>query len=341
MPALIAALGRARTRTRTIVAIAAAAALVGGAATTAFALRPWQSGPRPRKDRLGLPPISWRDERPGCNCPLSACDGACLSECKGPSFVVGDQLPGISVPDRQEALQGASTRGDAVLFLAGTSCSLDRVRLAHLVRGTYVDVDLTEQIDPARFDRCDGCFTLAPEGDSVILTTRGGHGFVQARLDGDRLEPPTPLLEASLPAKASLRYPVLSSDQRTLYFRILHPGDEPGLSGALDGMYLAERSAVGAPFERWQRLPGHGRKYGYVTGVSADGLSLFVADEYSTRVLVRASTDAIFNPPGNTLLPAKLYCWRAVPIDDCRRIITTISPGGCHAEDITFLEVGD
>ena len=30
--------------------------------------------------------------------------------------------------------------------------------------------------------------------------------------------------------------------------------------------------------------------------------------------------------------------WRGVPLRDCRRIVTTVSPGGCSNEDIVFLE---
>jgi hypothetical protein len=339
MAALVTALTRARRRPRVLLA-AAAAVLVLGGATTAIALRP--SSPPGKTGKAALLNPTFVDTRTGCKCPFSACDGGCLSVCTAREFRIGDALPGISVKDRQEILQGVSASGDAVLFLAGTDagCARDHLYLARLARGTFVPVDLTDQIDQTRFPLYEGCCTLSDDASTVVIAADRGKAWYAARLDGDRLGEPVLLLDLQLPANASGHYPKLSFDTRTLYFRIEQPGDLE-LPGALDGLYQAERDDVGVAFAGVHRLVGPARLYEYVTGISADGLSLFLVDEYRTRVLVRATTDEMFRHPAPTEPAAIMHGWRAMPLADCRRVLTTFTWGGCHGEDITYMEAVD
>lgn len=65
-----------------------------------------------------------------------------------------------------------------------------------------------------------------------------------------------------------------------------------------------------------------------------DGLSLFLEADDFTHVLVRASLDEPFDAPGAAMVPAILFGWRAKPLRDCARILTTYTPGGCEGEDI-------
>jgi predicted Ser/Thr protein kinase len=339
MRALVDALGRSRGRRRGLTVGVAASATLAVAAAAAGAMAWRTRGPdAARPEAPARQQVGWRDERPGCACPLSACDDRCLSECDAAAFVLGEPLPGISQPDRQEALHGASVSGDVVLYLSGQGCTLDRLFIARARGDTFEETDLTDQLDRSQVDLFEGCCTLSPDGQGIILTTPERDAFVEARLEGDRLLPPTPLLLLALPTDANVGLPVLSADRRTLYFYLHHAGDQPGYPGVLDGMYQADRDDVTAPFQRWARIPGGAYGYDYVTGVSADGLSLFLAEEYSTRVLVRASTSDHFTGPRDNLLPIQLDGWRAVPVDGCGRIYTTISRGGCHNEDITVLE---
>ncbi|MBK7076339.1 MAG: serine/threonine protein kinase [Myxococcales bacterium] len=342
MRSLLDALGRARARRRGLavgIAVAGATVAVVAAATGAMAWR--ARGPdASRSEASPRRLVGWRDERPGCACPLSACDGHCVSECDAAAFVVGDPLPGISLPNRQEALHGASSGGDVVLYLAGAGCALDRLFVARALDGTFRETDLTDQLDRAQVDLFEGCCTLTRDGQGIVMTTPARDAFVEVRLDGEHLHPAAPLLRLALPTDANVGLPVLSADGRTLYFYLHHAGGQPGYPGPLDGMYQADRDDVTVPFHDWARIPGGAHGYDYVTGVSSDGLSLFLAEEYSTRVLVRASTTDDFAGPRDNLLPIQLDGWRAVPVDGCRRIYTTISRGGCHNEDITVLEGG-
>jgi hypothetical protein len=129
---------------------------------------------------------------------------------------------------------------------------------------------------------------------------------------------------------------VLSNDELTFYYRIDEPAQ--GELGAPEGAYESVRADVHSPFHPGRRLGGRALFFEYITGVSSDGLSLFMASEFETRVLVRTRTSLPFGDPAYTLEPARLRGWRAIPLQDCRRIVTTTTPGGCEAEDIVWLD---
>ena len=63
-----------------------------------------------------------------------------------------------------------------------------------------------------------------------------------------------------------------------------------------------------------------------------------MAGDYETHVMVRADTTEPFGVPGDTTSPQRLYGWRAMPLADCSRILTTSTPGGCEGEDIIYLD---
>jgi hypothetical protein len=109
-------------------------------------------------------------------------------------------------------------------------------------------------------------------------------------------------------------------------------------AGPMNGSYESVRADTASPFPRATRMRGRVKSYDYVTGVSSDGLALFMTQEYLSRVLMRSSTNEVFGDPGPTLIPPKLYGWRAVPIEHCARVLTTDTPGGCESEDIVYLE---
>jgi hypothetical protein len=346
MAAVVTALARARRRPRTIAVASVAAALVvaGGATAGALALRGSSSPPPRRADDpaalRALPSMSWRDSRPGCSCPASACAGRCLSQCDAPDYRISTPLPGISLKGRQEALQGTSDAGDVVLFLAGESCSLSNLYLARFDGTTYVPTDLTPQIDTARFALHEGCCTLADDGHTLVVPARGMRQLYAAPLAGDRVGEATLVLDPHLPDDANLTSPVISADGRTIYYRVAQNGEREGYLGDLDGLYQATRPGSTGAFTGWHRIAGAQKRYDFVSGVSADGLSLFLVYEYATRVLVRATTEAPFGSPNPGGLPLTLYGWRAKPVAACQRVLTTITPGGCEQEDIWFLERG-
>ena len=338
MHALVAALERGRRRrTRLSWSLAGVAVLLAAAGTTFALASRGRRAPGGDSTAIHLP-----DPRPGCGCPMSACTTGCVSVCRASDFRVGAPIPGVSVPGRQEILLGISGDGDTILYLAGTHCSADRLMLARRRGDTYESVDLSDRLDRTRVAFYEGCCTLAASGNAMILARPDRRGFVRVRLSG---ADPQPIgagdeLGALVPAidHVIAQFPTLSADELTLYYRVFDHSAGPDDLGPLDATYAATRTERDAPFAPGTRLPGRARYYDIVTGVSSDNLSLFMASEYRTHVLVRASLDKPFTDPGEGMLPAWLPGWRAMPVTDCRRIATTWTPGGCGNEDIVWLE---
>jgi hypothetical protein len=332
---LVAALERGRRRPARIVRTAALAGLVlaaiGGVAIAKHSNR---AAPPPT---LGGEALHLVDERPGCNCPMSTCP--CASVCSAHEFTVSAPIPGISVSGRQEALLGVSGDGEQILYLAGTHCSIDRMWLAHRTGDRYESIDVTDQLDLHRVALFEGCCTLAADGRSIVLARVDRKGFVRVPLPitPGKLEDLGTLVPAGS-SGVTASYPVLSADERTLYYRAIDAANAAADPSSVDGNYTSSRAETRVAFAPGARMPGRGRQYDYVTGVSSDQLSLFMEGDYRTHVLARASVDQPFADPGAGMLPALLPGWRAAPLADCRRIATTWTPGGCEREDIVWLE---
>ncbi len=337
MDAVVAALVRGRRRRGRIVrwaAIAGALAIASGA-SIALAVR---GGPARKLEMLRN-----TDPRPGCNCPMSACEDHCVSVCSARNYRMGAPVPGVSQPDRQEALLGVSGDGSAMLFLADKGCMLDHLWLAHRDGETYQSVDITDQLDRQRVMFAEGCCTLAADGKSMVLSRSDRHGFVRVRLAGstpipvDASDDLGDLVPGASPA-VSAQFPVLSADGHTLYYRVIDGSVAAGDLGPLDGVYAAVRADPDAAFAPGTRLPGRARYYDAVTGISSDHLSLFMTSEYRTHVLVRSSVDQPFGMPADNMIPAEMQGFRTVPLADCQRLLTTSTVGGCRGEDIVWLE---
>jgi hypothetical protein len=336
---LVAALERGRRRPARILRSAALAGLVlaaiGGVAIAKHgdhAASPYPLAPL----TIGGEALHLVDERQGCNCPMSTCP--CVSVCRASEYTISTPISGVSEPGRQEALLGVSGDGEEILYLAGTHCSLDRLWLAHRTGDRYESIDVTDQLDRHRVALFEGCCTLAADGHAMVLARADRHGFMRVPLpitsgNVDDLGTLVPGATDSITAN----YPVLSADERTLYYRMIDPAGAADPS-SLDGNYTTTRADSHALFAPGKRMPGRARQYDYVTGVSSDQLSLFMEGDYRTHVLARASVDQPFADPGIGMLPALLPGWRAAPLGDCRRIATTWTPGGCEREDIVWLE---
>jgi hypothetical protein len=216
--------------------------------------------------------------------------------------------------------------------------------LARRRGATFVPVDLTHQLArigmSAREDTC----TLAPDGRSLVARTPDGRGFARVAIDGDRLLPADDTEFRGLVQSlgASVRYPVLSADQRTLYYFVEDSAAGHRDRGPSQGSFVAERPDTRHPFALGQRLQGRVPAYQQITGVSSDGRTLFlVDDDWRTAVLVRESARDEFDglsPWATTLF---LPGWRTTPLGDCSRLLTTSAPHGCHSEDIVYLEPAD
>ena len=336
MAALVRALERGRDRRRRIArAVAVAAGVVVAALAIATIARPGASAPRPAPAAL----LEWgEDQRPGCQCPFSPCvAGRCTAVCSARSFARGAPVPDINLPDRQEALHGISTDGDTILYLAGIECAKDRVMLARRRGAGFEVVDVTDQLDRARVAIFEACCTLAPDGASLILANVGRTGFVRVRVTSFTVERGSvDELGALIPepiAGRTVRFPVMSADERTLYYRIdSRDGD------GIDGVYEATRDDRATAFAPGRRLTGLAGRYDYVTGVSSDGLTLFMAADLHTSVLNRVDETA----PWEGIRPAvplpELGTWRVMPLGDCGRLLATWTVAGCAAEDIVYFD---
>jgi predicted Ser/Thr protein kinase len=311
-----------------------AGALVVVAASATGVLAMTRPGPAPEPTTYRMP-----DPRPGCACPMSACADHCASVCRASAYRLGEPVRGVSLPDRQEALLGVSGDGGAILYLSGAAkgCMLDRLMLARRRAGgddDYEATDLTDRLDRAHVLVEEGCCTLAADGASLLVSRVDRHGFVRVPLrdTGPLAGQDLGDLVPGAPATVIVRFPALSADEHTLYYRVLDSSLGPTDAGPRDGVFASERGAPGV------RLPGRARYYDAVTGVSADHLSLFMTSEYRTHVLVRASLDQPFGDPEEGMLPADLPLFRTMPLADCTRLLATHTPGGCAAEDIVWLE---
>ena len=274
----------------------------------------------------------------GCGCPYSACtdDRVCLSQCNARAFRSSGPVPGISVAGQQEAIVGASGDGTTLLYLAGKGCRLDHLYLARRDGERYVPVDLTPELAKHGMEPFEGCCTLASDARSLIVSHRHRVGLVRFSLVDDTLVAPDTheFGEITPDATATQRIwsPVISADQRSLYFVLVDITSGP------IGPHEAHRDSVARPFAAATRMTGRPGLYEGISGISADGLTLFMTTEFMTSVLLRDSTSAPFGDLGIGKPPARLPGWRAIPIENCRRIVTTMSPGGCRQEDMVFLD---
>jgi predicted Ser/Thr protein kinase len=334
---VVTALDRGRKRRGRFVAIAAVAAVaVGAAAIGAFVLGR-DDPPKP----LALPsidPYLTPDPR-GCDpgCPYGICrDEQCVSSCTARAYQFSGLVEGISHNSVQDVLLGVTASGDAILYLTGKECDTDRLMIARRRGETYVPFDLTDQIDRGAVQIQEGCCTLTGDGKSIIALTPDQRGFTRVPLDGTKLGPADrrefDAIYPAVPRGASFSGPVIAHDQRAIYFVIhaLSPGEKPSI-------HVAERRSTDVPFGTAERLRGYAQNYDFPTGITADGVSLFLTEEFGTRVLIRHAPGEIFAGPGGPALPSRLPGWRTVPLGDCSRMLTTYTPGGCHAEEIAWL----
>jgi hypothetical protein len=256
----------------------------------------------------------------------------CTGQCNARAFRLVGPIPGIAVPNRQEDLLGATSDGKRILYLAGQEfCMLDHLYLAERVGDRYESVDLTPQLATQDVHIREGCCTISRDGRTLLAVRKSAPGFVRFPLDGTRLGPPDTetagQIIATIPPHQRIGMPVLSADERELYFM---------LSG--DGTYRAVRTDRNAPFPAATKLIGRVQTYEYPTGISDDGLTLFMAAEFATRVLVRDTTNDIHGELAPMIMPSRLPGWRAIPIDGCQQIITTVTPGGCQGEEAVLFE---
>jgi hypothetical protein len=102
-----------------------------------------------------------------------------------------------------------------------------------------------------------------------------------------------------------------------------------GLGAGMDGVYRATRSATTSAFSAGTRMTAIAPTYDSIAGISSDGLTLFMNQQYSGSIFTRNSTSAEFTNPNGTALAG----WHHKPGPGCTLFATNTS-GGCSAQDI-------
>ncbi len=261
----------------------------------------------------------------------------------GETYGRGRVVSGVSDSGVQEALLGASASGATLLYLRGPSHACvggpgygtallvaDRVDDSG---SAYTITDVTGLPAFARFTRREATMTVSPDGTGVIGAATSGDGFlVSIRSGSDGTDFGTPsagpfaTINAALPKPAWVGWPVLSADGLAFYYKIQDSGDS-----ARDGIYESVRGSTSAAFPAGTRMPELVQKWGSVTGVAPDHLTLYVTRDFGTWQLTRASTSEPFAEHATGVSPTSAY--RVSPVGGCR-LIGTCEPGGCWREDI-------
>ena len=259
----------------------------------------------------------------------------------GGKFSPGRVVDSVSTSGVQEALLGASASGATLLYLSGPShqcvgrygTSLQLADRVEASGDSYAITDVTTLPALARFSRLEATMTVSPDGKSVIGAGARGDGFLvstRSRLGASDFAAPVAgpfaTIDATLPKRAWVGWPVLSADGLAFYYKLQDSGD-----ATTDGIYESVRDSTSSDFPVGTRMPEPVQAWGSVTGVAPDRLTLYVTRDFGTHLMTRASTSEPFAEQPGSAWPVSAY--RVSPIDGCR-LIGTCEPGGCWREDI-------
>ena len=173
---------------------------------------------------------------------------------------------------------------------------------------------------------------LTSDGLSVIFVRAnnklawGDANVANGRVSNFRDGPFTdinPLLPA---APSYLSSPAISGDGLVLTYWITSSGN------GNDGAWQSRRASKQVPFPQPKRLGGAlaDAKYA-IEGLSYDGLTAFVFDNFTTRIFTRADTGDEFT---TDLARSAIPAWRVNVADRCDRAVATRSPGGAQNQQI-------
>jgi hypothetical protein len=185
--------------------------------------------------------------------------------------------------------------------------------------------------------------TITPDGLTLVATKVGGKGFIASRrsaLGATDFGTPDDLIfrkvnETVAERPQTLTGPAISADGREFFYSEVTV--DPNTGAATFDLFRSRR-ADDSPttiFPAGTRLPDSAQGYEFASGVSGDGLSLFVNRSFQTSILRRSSTekDDFANPKDPEPAPS-VGGWAVVPTKDCSVLIGISSIGGCNNEDV-------
>jgi hypothetical protein len=121
-------------------------------------------------------------------------------------------------------------------------------------------------------------------------------------------------------------HPMISQDGLAFHYVVRN---DP--TAAKNGIYESIRTSPTAAFPAGTKMGGDVQMMHYLTGISADGMSLFGQVDYTVHVLTRKSTRQPFTNPNAPAAPPTVPGFRTRPIGNCGALIGTCT-GGCNNE---------
>jgi hypothetical protein len=297
--------------------------------------------------RLGA---TCEDETAADNCgtmrtaSCGTCGGtdACVANvCKAPvcsSFAFPNQTLATALNDtgKQDAVTGVTPDGKTILSQRGQSCGNFRLILSDTSGLVTTNHDLTGNAELSAMQiASEGTLALTADGLTIIGTSADGTALLashRAALGSATFSAATGTDFTNLAVVAPRRidFPVISSDDLALYYRITGDADP-----SVDGLYESVRTSTSVPFPAGTRMSNLVSSFGAVTGISTDRMTLFLqTNSFSTVALTRRSLVQPFTNPNMPAPPPVVPGFRTRPLGDCNSLVATCTPGGCAGEEV-------
>jgi predicted Ser/Thr protein kinase len=122
--------------------------------------------------------------------------------------------------------------------------------------------------------------------------------------------------------------PMLSQDGLELFVTIRDPMNKPRPFW----VHHSRRARAGDPFPPLTPLSDEFNNIDFITGLSADGKTIFAQSQYTVTVFTRENVNARFTNPNGDTAPPSVPGFRTRPLGACDQLIGTCTTG-CNGED--------
>jgi hypothetical protein len=242
----------------------------------------------------------------------------------------------FSVKDKQDALTGISSDGKSVLLHRRDCAGFDwTIALVELPGPTTLD--LTKLPALAELDPEEGYITMSSDALMVVGTDRTHTKLLSSSRSArhrDDFAPlaPNAFAAITVEAPATIFRPVLSQDGLELFYTVQDPKER--LERRLWLRYT-RRASTSDPFPPGEPVGDEFHNMPYVTGFSADGLTIFAGETYGLAMFSRNSRDEAFRNPNSPTSPPQVSGFRSRPVGDCTTYVGTCT-SGCNGEEVCF-----
>jgi hypothetical protein len=255
--------------------------------------------------------------------------------CSGFSFPNRTLVTALNDSMQQDAVVGVSSTGTTVLAQRSACGGAFQTLLADSNGVTLVPADISANSALAGMLLSEeGTLALGADGLTIIGTSSDGTKF----LSSSRTAVGTTTFAtatggdfAALAVTAPDRIdsPAISADGLAFYYRIT--GDA---NTTVNGIYETVRHTKTEPFPAGTQMPALVNQYQAVTAISSDRMTLFLATNAFTEVvLTRKSVTTPFANPNTPAPPPTVPGFRTRPLGDCQSVIATYTVSGCTGEE--------